>query len=846
MAPRAANQFSPYVERSKRRARTQLALIWITAVPAVFGTVGAAAQTNSTTTTPGQPVAALQGLTTAQMEMIKPLLQQAPVPPGGEIHGFVSASLPSGVTLKDDALPNARVAVQTPGGEIESSATQTSSIGRFRILRQDPGTYNVCASLQGFVTNCSAVQVPNQNVAMLQPITLQPVGGSVAGCVTLKNGAPAIRTGGPYATAASATVAVKNGAGRVVAGPAPVNGAGCYVIPNVPSEDGLSVDVQYEQAQAVQALDASPPHAAVNIILPTYPPSIASFTATLDGKVVSEAAPGSTVNVEVKATSPENYPLHYTWADSTGTPLPGDQPTQPWPLPRTSSLNFIYVEVADSHGGATRASLSLATAPIATTSAAPAEAVPSLERFIIINPTGPVTGPTGPINLPPPYPAPLAIFQNNNGDLFLDPGLFMGGCAPGTELGCDAEAKKYYQAIGVFDSNNKAKGSFVNFKTWKASWGFSDDPTTPLNTELRAVYYNNADLQFGRDMHCLPIKTTTSTEFGSSEVTACYVANYSDSGGPGSQHQGTAITYAEQNHLPIAAVAMVGVNSRQFGLGLNGNVSSSDTSSVYFVVFTPPLAASNIGEFTPSIKANLDSQGPKVVPGICMACHGGNYNAATSSVSNARFLPFDTPSFLYDEVLLAFTESAQSETFRQLNSVVRAVDAGVTDSSKVTSQTSTDLIDGWYSWCGGVGKSGCSIDDVGHPFIPSVACISDKEPATCGWGGATDLVRGPAYQQGPRVDCRTCHITHSDSFNWQNYQAFVTQVQTVKKGDTVENVCRFLENYYMPLSQVAYDRFWGSTIEQNTFEYLINTVPPGKGQGPCDVTRHVPPRASGQ
>ena len=666
---------------------------------------------------------------------------------------------------------------------------------------------------------------------------LQPVAGSVAGCVTLKNGAPAIRIGGPYATAASAEVAVKNKAGQVVAGPVPVNGAGCYVVTNVPSEDGLSVDAQYEQAEAVQALGAGAPHAAVNIVLPTSAPSIASFTATLDGKVVSEAAPGSTVTAQVRATSPENYPLHYKWADSTGAPLPGDQPTQQWPLPRTNSLNFIYVEVADSHGGATRASLSVATGPMAATSTAPAAgvsplAVPAVERFVIINPVIPVVQPGGIPQLPhPSYPPPLTIFPNNNGYQFLDPGIFMdnlGTCPPGngSAQGCEDEAIKYYKNLEVFDSAGQATGSFVNFKTWKASWGFSDDPRTPTpNTELRAVYYNNADLQFGRDMHCLK----TSSVFGSIVGTACYVANYSDTSGKPGGNPEVAIANAEQNNSPIAAVAMIGYNS-----------PTTHTSSVYFLVFVPPPVSSGIDDFVPSTNANLDSQGKKDVPGVCMACHGGSYSTSTqglSSVSNAQFLPFDTPSFLYDQVNTDFSEAAQSETFRQLNSVVRTIDFGVTGSSQVTSQTTTDLIDGWYSWCGGVGKAGCSIDDVNHPFIPSATCTSPTEPATCGWnGGTTDLLRGPAYQQGPRVECRTCHVAHSDQFNWQNYLAFVQQVQTVKSGQAVGNVCRYLENYYMPLAQVPYDRLWGSNVDQNTFEYLINTA----WTQACDVMHHIP------
>lgn len=83
--------------------------------------------------------------------MVKPILQRSAPTPGGEIRGFVTASLWEGAELRDTALPHARVFVETATGTVdEQSATQTNNQGRFHIQSRTQGVYNVCASLSGF------------------------------------------------------------------------------------------------------------------------------------------------------------------------------------------------------------------------------------------------------------------------------------------------------------------------------------------------------------------------------------------------------------------------------------------------------------------------------------------------------------------------------------------------------------------------------------------------------------------------------------------------------------------------------------------------------------------------
>lgn len=530
---------------------------------------------------------ALQKLTPAQVEMVKPILQRGAPTPGGEIRGFVTASLWEGAELRDTALPHARVFVETATGTVdEQSATQTNNQGRFHIPSRTQGVYNVCASLSGFAKGCSLVAVVNHNVTLVEPIALKPSGTTVRGCVTLKDGTPAVRAAATsYESAGSAEVSAESTARQVVAGPVPVNAAGCYVLPGVKGEEGLHILARYEQATERQEIPAAAldlrKHAAVNVVLPTSPPTISAFTAALNGKEVSQAQPGSTVAVEVKASSANKHPLHYRWADGTGTPLPGDQANQQWTLPRTKSLNLIFVEVSDGHGGVARASVSVATGPVSVAKQS------LLRRFNLIN--GETVTKFGPLQ---------SIAFQHPGQKFIDPSQFMNGlCAdpnPAQPNPVCPESVTYYQTIGVFDAQGKPTSSYASFKAWKAAWGFSDDPTKPTAAETRALYYNNGDLQFGRDMHCIDFTGPVDADlvFTGIVINVCYVANYSDaSGNPGGDPQ-TSVTNAETNTSPIAAVAMVNI-SQQIPIfsGFPPQFLWLNVPSVEFIVFAPPRRA---------------------------------------------------------------------------------------------------------------------------------------------------------------------------------------------------------------------------------------------------------------
>lgn len=227
--------------------------------------------------------AALQKLTPAQQQMVRPLLQREAPSPGGEIHGFVAAE---GLELREGALPGAQVFVEKATGTIEDqSATRTNSQGRFRLPFRAPGVYNVCATLKGFAKSCTLVAVVNQNVTLVEPIKLKPEGTAIRGCVTMKDGTPASRNaGGPHESVGAAEISAEKG-GQVAAGPVPVNAAGCYVLPLANAQAGLELVVHYEEAMASLTVPSGAQELAkraLNVELQTSPPKIASFTASFD------------------------------------------------------------------------------------------------------------------------------------------------------------------------------------------------------------------------------------------------------------------------------------------------------------------------------------------------------------------------------------------------------------------------------------------------------------------------------------------------------------------------------------------------------------------------------------
>jgi hypothetical protein len=312
---------------------------------------------------------------------------------------------------------------------------------------------------------------------------------------------------------------------------------------------------------------------------------------------------------------------------------------------------------------------------------------------------------------------------------------------------------------------------------------FKNDNGFPAG-EATAVYFNNADLKLGRDMHC---------RLTSDGRIACYVSNYLDKATPPAG-SGPALIAAGNAHatlsnaLLFATVAMEWDPSKPLG------------SQVQFFVYNASDTRVN--------EATLDSEGPKPVPQICVACHGGSYSPSDHLAHESRFLPFDIASFLMaDDVfsaggaaslgLGAFTRLNQLGQFRALNALVAQAEAVNT----LPHNAVTELITGWYQNCGGVNNVACN-SCLGGAGCPD-SFVGSFRPGP--WNA--DAPKQALYDNVVRPFCRGCHMMQP-SFDWSD----PTQLTTAPFRGAIEPFVCTSSQRRMPHAEVPFKGFWQSPV----------------------------------
>jgi hypothetical protein len=75
-----------------------------------------------------------------------------------------------------------------------------------------------------------------------------------------------------------------------------------------------------------------------------------SVTMHQHGKRISEAAPGSTVAIEVKVRQTHPGPLHYRWTTDGPGLVPADAPAVTMKLPETPAAK-VFVKITNDNGG---------------------------------------------------------------------------------------------------------------------------------------------------------------------------------------------------------------------------------------------------------------------------------------------------------------------------------------------------------------------------------------------------------------------------------------------------------------------------------------------------------------
>ena len=218
-----------------------------------------------------------------------------------------------------------------------------------------------------------------------------------------------------------------------------------------------------------------------------------------------------------------------------------------------------------------------------------------------------------------------------------------------------ASALAYYRTIDEPD-DEAAKRVLSG---WLAQAGFPGGATdwaamraalTSSATGAHAVYLNNFDLGFGRDMYLRLGACDDGTPASLAQATqgACDV-------------YGVVINYgsleaAARNLQPIIAVAMEYTRSP----------ASGDQRITKFYTYAP----NRRGDFDRVLSIDLDGRGEKFMPGACTVCHGGTPRGLDAGDParygnggdvDATFLPWDLDSLLYSDTDPAFSNAGDPD-----------------------------------------------------------------------------------------------------------------------------------------------------------------------------------------
>ena len=320
-----------------------------------------------------------------------------------------------------------------------------------------------------------------------------------------------------------------------------------------------------------------------------------------------------------------------------------------------------------------------------------------------------------------------------------------------------------------------------------------DPAATNFGADAHAIYTNDFDLGFGRDMYFKTTKPAgcASTSFGAADA-ASVVINYASLEG------------AAKKLGPIIAVAMEYKAS---------DANRSQPGLVTFYAFAPDDVT---GAFRRVSSANFDGRGEKALPGACTACHGGrplrpaadprNTYASSSNVG-ATFMPWDLESFLYSDTDPAFpndaanaslrarfTRAAQEAEFKKLNAAAYGTyGSGQPFQCYPAFGGPCELVEMWY----GAGLAS--------------ATFRNRQIAP-GWvrGG---LDNNPVESEQIYLDvfarhCRACHVQRVQDPTGEIDPQFRTHAELVDPAQATLIKSLAFDQGTMPAARLTLDRFW--------------------------------------
>lgn len=377
-----------------------------------------------------------------------------------------------------------------------------------------------------------------------------------------------------------------------------------------------------------------------------------------------------------------------------------------------------------------------------------------------------------------------------------------------------ATAQAYYDTI---DPN----GERLTLNAWLAANCMNPD-APDLGADAHAVYTNNFDLGFGRDMY---LKTLSANDAcGAPGDVASVVINY------------PSLEGAARKIAPFIAVAMEYAKPIDLAQGFD-EIAAAETVDPFdadhrfakFYVFVPDDVT---GEMVRVLSANFDGRGEKFVPGVCTTCHGGEpplgdpllaaVDGAGGNAANvyrragdigAIFMPWDLDSLLYadtdpslrpldspdfspqDQAIRdQYGRSAQQEQFARLNEAVLATYPKGADAPV------RRLVHGWYD-------DAAQPDDFDSDTLQTRTFDGSFVPEGWDVAGTTAVVPADLYRNVIAQNCRACHtqVLPEGSTARLALSTFAGFETAVASGLVTDAVYR---RAVMPGARLTMDRFW--------------------------------------
>ena len=353
-------------------------------------------------------------------------------------------------------------------------------------------------------------------------------------------------------------------------------------------------------------------------------------------------------------------------------------------------------------------------------------------------------------------------------------------------------SQKYYETI---DPHNRRR-NLDDFRTTNGLTG---------NNEVHAIYANSADLGFGRDMYCRKDTTNCHPNDANDCDVACYVTNYIDGANGPDFDSDDSIDFTlvvDANNNPNTgpnSIATVAMEYSRLDDPNNANGFISDDRVVKFYVYfgdgnddgIDDSGDPNFPDGSLLLNANLDGNGERPIPQLCMVCHGGQLTKNNLDVTapafdpadpttadlGSVFLPFDLEAFTFvDDYDVTWNKANQQQAFKDLNQIVY-------DTQPATGTALKEIHDKLYAnW----------VD--ANPATHE----QDDDFVATGWQGNADYEQ--AYRTIVAPSCRACHTAqHLSDLTFATANGFIS-------SDTIDDaVCNLR---VMPHAKATYERFW--------------------------------------